>query len=178
MADALSGGSSNLYRGIFYCPGSVLLTTRNQDYWWFYTGTGDSDHRVTGYQWIISRDGTKGKYGNSVPGTTLTNPKGYVTKITQAYTNLYTPATTEVMTDVVISSGPQTGPTTDPKTQQFLGVVSTNPTELPNGYNSSHMKKNIPAGGTILFMDTHVEWRNFQDMQMWGQWSNNRNIWF
>jgi hypothetical protein len=57
-------------------------------------------------------------------------------------------------------------------------VVSTNPTELPNGYNSSHMKKSIPAGGKIMYMDCHVEWRNFQDMQMWGQWSNSRNNWF
>src|SRR3954447_13501862 len=40
MADALSGGSSNLYRGIFYCPASILLSSQNQDYWWFYSGTG------------------------------------------------------------------------------------------------------------------------------------------
>jgi prepilin-type N-terminal cleavage/methylation domain-containing protein len=178
LADAVSGGSSNLYRGIFYCPESVLLATRNQDYWWFYTGTGASDHRVTGYQWMLSRDGTKGKYSSSTTGTTLANPKGYVTKITQAYTNLFTPATTELVTDVVVSSGPQSGPTTNPNTQTFLNVVSTNPGELPNGYNSSHMKKNIPAGGKIMFMDSHVEWRNFQDMQMWGQWSNSRNNWF
>src|SRR6185312_15248778 len=58
LADAFSGGSSNLYRGIFFCPESVLLSSRNQDYWWFYTGTGGSDHRVTGYQWMMSRDGT------------------------------------------------------------------------------------------------------------------------
>lgn len=178
MADALSGGSSNLYRGILYCPDSVLLSTRNQDYWWYYTGTGGSDHRVTGYQFMISRDGTPGKYNQAGGGTTLSNPKGYVTKITRSYTNLYTPAETEMVSDVVISSGPQTGPTTDPKTQTYLNVISTNPSELPGGYNASHMKKNIPAGGTIMFMDTHVEWRNFQNMKMWGQWSNSRNVWF
>src|ERR1700759_2036771 len=43
MADAFSGGSSNLYRGILYCPDSVLLTSQNQDYWWYYTGTGSSN---------------------------------------------------------------------------------------------------------------------------------------
>jgi prepilin-type N-terminal cleavage/methylation domain-containing protein len=178
MADALSGGVSNVYRGIFYCPGSVLLTTRNQDYWWFYTGTGGSDHRVTGYQWMISRDGTLGRYNQAGGGTSLTPPKGYINKITRAFTNIYSPATTEMVSDVVISSGPQSGPTTSKTSQQYLGVVSTNPTELPGGYNSSHMKKGVPAGGEIMFMDTHVEWRNFQDMQMWGQWSNSRNVWF
>ena len=178
MADALSNGSSNVYRGIFYCPGSVLLATRNQDYWWFYTGTGGSDHRVTGYQWMISRDGTLGKYNQAGGGTQLISPKGYLTRITRAFTNIYSPAMTEMVSDVVVSSGPQNGPGTSPTTQQYLGVVSTNPTELPNGYNSSHMKKGLPAGGGVMFMDTHVEWRKFQDMQMWGQWSNSRNNWF
>ena len=178
MADAISGGSSNLYRGIFYCPGSVLLTTQNQDYWWFYTGTGNGDHRVTGYQWIISRDGTPGKFSSTTTGTTLSNPRGYLTKITRPYTNSLGTANTEMVTDVTVSSGPQTGPSTNPNTQIFRNVVSTNPTELPNGYNANHMSKNIPSGGNIMFMDTHVEWRRFGDMQMWGQWSNSRNIWF
>jgi prepilin-type N-terminal cleavage/methylation domain-containing protein len=178
LADSLSGGSSNLYRGIFYCPESVLLASRNQDYWWFYTGTGSSDHRVTGYQWMMSRDGTFGKYNQAGGGTQLVTPKGYVIKITQSFTNMFSPAQTELVSDVVVSQGAQSGPGTDPKTQQFLGVVSTNPTELPNGYNSSHMKKNIPAGGTIMFMDSHVEWRDFRAMAMWGTWSNSRNVWF
>lgn len=178
MADSFSGGQSNVYRGILYCPDSVLLTTRNQDYWWFYTGTGSSDHRVIGYQCMISRDGTFGKYNVAGGGTTLTPPKGYFVKITQVFTNMYPVSTAEMFSDVVVSSGPQTGPTTDPKTQQFMNVTSTNPTELPSGYNSSHMKKNIPAGGNILFMDCHAEWRRFQDMKMWGQWSNGRNNWF
>jgi prepilin-type N-terminal cleavage/methylation domain-containing protein len=178
LADSFSGGSSNLYRGIFYCPESVLLASRNQDYWWFYTGTGSSDHRVTGYQWMMSRDGTFGKYNQAGGGTQLVTPKGYVTRISQSFTNMFSPAQTELVSDVVISSGVQSGPGTDPKTQQFLGVVSTNPTELPNGYNSSHMKKNIPAGGTIMYMDSHVEWRDFRTMAMWGIWSNSRNVWF
>lgn len=178
LADALSGGYSNVYRGIFYCPGSVLLATRNQDYWWFYTGSGGSDHRVTGYQWMLSRDGTPSKYNQAGGGTQLTDPKGYVTKITKSYTNMFSPAQTELVSDVVVSQGPQTGPGTNPMTQQFLGVVSTNPGELPSGYSSSHMKKSIPAGGTIMFMDSHVEWRTFSAMQMWGKWSNSRNNWF
>src|SRR5262249_23492916 len=73
VSDAIAGGSSNLYRGIFYCPGSVLLGSANQDYWWFYTGTGSSDHRVTAYQWIFSRDGTLGKYSSSTTGVTLSD---------------------------------------------------------------------------------------------------------
>ena len=178
MADAFSGGQSNVYRSILYCPDSVLLSSANQDYWWFYTGTGGSDHRVTGYQWMISRDGTFGKYSSATTGTALSNPKGYFTKITQPYTNLYPVSTAEMVSDVVVSEGSQSGPNTNPNSQKFLHVVSTNPGELVNGYNASHMGKGIPAGGNILFMDCHAEWRTFKSMQMWGQWSNSRNIWF
>ncbi|HXS69498.1 MAG TPA: DUF1559 domain-containing protein [Candidatus Polarisedimenticolia bacterium] len=178
MADAFSGGQSNLYRKILYCPDSVLLTSQNQDYWWFYTGTGGSDHRVTGFQCMISRDGTFGKFNQADGGTKLTPPKGYFVKITQVFTNLYPVSSAEMFSDVVVSQGSQSGPNTNPNTQKFLNVVSSNPQELPQGYSSSHMKKNLPAGGDILFMDCHAEWRRFQDMKMWGQWSQSRNNWF
>jgi len=182
MADAMSGGSSNLYRGIFYCPGSVLLATRNQDFWWFYTGTGNSDHRVTGYQWIISRDGVKGKYSSTAtsPLLTLNPPKGYLVKITESFTNSIGVAATEMVTDMVISSGNAGfGAATDPNTQtSWTGIASVVPTELPGGYNSNHMGKNRPSGGNILFMDCHVEWRPFQNMRLYGAWSNTRNNWY
>ena len=180
MADAMSGGSSNLYRGIFYCPGSVLLATRNQDFWWFYTGTGSSDHRVTGYQWVISRDGVKGKYSSTASGTltTLNPPKGYLIKITDSFTNSVGTAATEMVTDVVVSGGTAFGSATDPKTQTWRGIPSTNPGELTDGYTSNHMGKSLPQGGDIMFMDGHVEWRPFQNMQLWGIWSNSRNNWF
>jgi prepilin-type N-terminal cleavage/methylation domain-containing protein len=174
MADAMSGGSSNIYRGIFYCPGSVLLNSQNQNYWWFYTGTGSSDHRVTGYQWIISRDGTPGLYKSGGGATTLTPPRGYLTKISVPYTNSLGAANTEMVTDVTPSQDGGGGP----NGQKFINVTSTNPTELPNGYNASHMGKGLPEGGEIMFMDCHVEWRRFQEMQMWGKWSNARNVWF
>jgi prepilin-type processing-associated H-X9-DG protein len=31
--------------------------------------------------------------------------------------------------------------------------------------NSSHMGRGTPAGGNVLFMDGHVEWRKFVNMQ-------------
>jgi prepilin-type processing-associated H-X9-DG protein len=78
-----------------------------------------------------------------------------------------------MVTDVIPSQG--NGDLTD----KFVNVYTSNPTELPNGYNSSHMGKGRPAGGNILFMDCHIEWRRFSDMQCWGKWpSNQRNMWF
>jgi prepilin-type processing-associated H-X9-DG protein len=83
-------------------------------------------------------------------------------------------ATTEMVTDVLPSQG--TGDLTD----KFSGVTSVNPTQLPNGFNASHMKGKTPGGSNILFQDCHTEWRRFQDMgpKAWGKWSNGRYMWF
>ena len=168
MADSIitSGGQ----RSIFYCPGG-FTTVQNDDFWWNYS----NGSRVTSYQWLISRDGTQ-NYSTKIvtPPTGLggLGPKGFIVKMGQPFTNSYTPTSTELVADIVVSEG--SGLLTD----KFKQVYTVNPTELPRGYNSSHMAKNAPNGGNILFMDQHVEWRRFQDMKAWGQWSNNRWDWF
>ncbi|HLX69794.1 MAG TPA: DUF1559 domain-containing protein [Verrucomicrobiae bacterium] len=184
VSDALSGGSgssTNFYKGIFYCPDSVLLQAQNVNYWWDYVGTGSDTHRVTSYHWIISRDGKAGNFGQtSSTAVTLSAPKGFLNKISTPYTNTFNVANTEMVTDAVISQGTFTAGVSGANAtgQLYLGVYTSNPTELPMKYNSSHMKGSVPAGGNILFMDCHVEWRNFRQMQMWGAWSNQRNHWF
>ncbi len=184
VSDGLSGGtgsSTNFYKGIFYCPGSVLLLYQNLNYWWDYVGGGSDTHRVTSYQWMISRNGVLGSFGtSSSTAVTLAQPKGFLTKISTPFTNLYNPSTTEMVSDTVITSGTFTAGVSGQNAtgQTYYQITSSNPTELPYGYNSSHMTGKMPAGGNILFMDCHVEWRNFKTMQMWGAWSNNRNNWF
>jgi len=184
VSDALSGGSgssTNFYKGIFYCPDSVLLQAQNVNYWWDYVGSGSDTHRVTSYQWIISRDGKLGFYGQGSSSVVqLSPPKGYLNKITTTFTNLYNLASTEMVTDAVISEGNFTAGVLGANAtgQTYVGVYTSNPTELPQKYNSNHMHKSVPAGGNILFMDCHCEWRPFTTMQMWGAWSNNRNNWF
>jgi len=165
MAAGLAGGSTNSQnqmRQICYCPGG-FTTVQDTSFWWDYT----SGHRVTSYQFIISRDGAQTGYP-----TTLRAPKGFPVKIITPYTNLYNLATTELVTDVVPSEGSGT------LSDKFTHVYTSNPTELPNAYNASHMSGNIPAGGNILFMDNHVEWRPFRQMQCWADWNNSRHMWF
>lgn len=155
--------SNNQMRDALYCPGG-FTTVQNNSFWWNYT----SGHRVTSYQFILVRDR---KNPTTYP-TTLVAPKGFLTKITRPYTNLYNLSSTEMVTDVVPSEG--AGNLND----KFVGVYTSNPAELPLGYNASHMAKNIPAGGNIMFMDNHAEWRRFRDMQCWAHWNNQRNMWF
>lgn len=168
MADTLVNAGAK--RKIVYCPGG-FTAVRDSDYWWNYS----SGHRVTSYQWIITRDGTQ-NYGTRLvtPPTGLNGlaQKGYVLKMGVVFTNFYTPSDTELVTDVSVSEG--TGIATD----RFTGVVTVNPGELPKGFNSSHMSARTPAGGNILFMDQHVGWRRFREMRAWGQWSNGRWNWF
>jgi prepilin-type N-terminal cleavage/methylation domain-containing protein len=168
MADNLVRAGSS--RKIVYCPGG-FTSVRDSDYWWNYS----SGHRVTSYQWIISRDGTQNYPTRIVAppgGTGGLAQKGFIVKMGVVFTNFYTPADTELVTDVVVSEG--AGATTD----KFAGVYTVNPAELPKGFNSSHMGSSRPAGGNILFMDQHIGWRRFQTMKAWGQWSNGRWAWF
>src|SRR5215472_11244161 len=158
MAGGLAGSSTNSLnqmRQVCYCPGG-FTTVQDTSFWWDYK----SGHRVTSYQFIISRDGGQTGYP-----TTLRAPKGFLVKLTTPYTNLYNVATSEMVTDVTPSEG--AGDLND----KFKGVYTSNPTELPNGYNASHMSGAVPAGGNILFMDNHAEWRPFKQMHCWGDWS-------
>jgi prepilin-type N-terminal cleavage/methylation domain-containing protein len=168
MADSLVRAGAN--RKVVYCPGG-FTAVRDSDFWWNYS----NGSRVTSYQWIISRDGTQ-NYGTKIVAPPLglngQGQKGFVVKMGIVFTNFYSVAETELVTDVVVSEG--AGNFSD----KFTGVYTVNPTELPRGYNSSHMTKNKPAGGNILFMDQHVSWRQFREMKAWGQWSQNRWNWF
>ena len=112
MADGLAGAApgqaNNQFRNIYYCPSCIFLTTQNADYWWNYS----SGHRVTGYQWMISRDGSQ------TYGTSLYGPRGFITKMNRPYTNSLMLASSEIVSDMVPSQGSQGGPDTDPSTQQ------------------------------------------------------------
>ena len=166
MADTVAeavGKSNNIYRGIFYCPGA-FTTVQNVDFWWNYS----SGHRVTSYQWIISRDGTQmnGTSGGFTYPSSLSSPKTWLVKLTQTLPDA------EMVADVMVSEGNGT------LSDKFTGVYTSNPTELPKGYNSSHMATGVPAGGNILFPDHHVAWRRFREMKAWGTWNHNRREWF
>jgi prepilin-type N-terminal cleavage/methylation domain-containing protein/prepilin-type processing-associated H-X9-DG protein len=170
MADSIGGGtigaSNNIYRAIFYCPGGYAKIS-DLDGWWTYD-TGAAAHRSTSYQWIIRRSET------AENGITWTSPKkGYLKKITQVFTNnLYSLPDTELVTDIVVSQGNGT------LSDYFTQVASTATTVLPTGMNSNHMKGSLPAGGNILFLDGHVSWRPFNQMNVpaWAKWTSATQI--
>jgi prepilin-type N-terminal cleavage/methylation domain-containing protein len=174
MADGVAGMANtnayNVYRNIFYCPGA-FTTVQNLNYWWNYS----SGWRVTTYEWILSRDGTQMNGTQKPPftyPTQLAAPKGWLIKLGTIFSRRFTVAGTEMVTDLVISEGNGT------RNDKFRAVYTSNPTELPKGYNSNFMAGSLPAGGNILFMDSHAAWRQFQGMTAWGSWSHQRRFWF
>jgi prepilin-type N-terminal cleavage/methylation domain-containing protein len=151
---------SGLKRPIFYCTGQESAV-KNLDNWWNF-----GDYRVTGYQWLIRRNDA------SKPGP-LRPPRGYLTKSTKTFTNSLTFADSELVTDIIISEGTGTA-------LKYRNVTSQNMGIDPNftGFNTSHMARNVPGGGMILFQDGHTVWRNFRETQVWLDWTLTRQFWF
>ena len=138
-ADAITQAGAR--RQILYCPGLTAGVKDLDLWWWFNTGLPTSMHRVTGYAWMIKRSD-----GNLESG--LMPGKEFLTKILS--TNV---AASEVCFDATLSEGPN----------DFVNVTSTS--GIINIHRSSHMDKSKPAGGNILFLDAHVAWRPFRQMQ-------------
>jgi prepilin-type N-terminal cleavage/methylation domain-containing protein/prepilin-type processing-associated H-X9-DG protein len=96
-----------------------------------------SGYCVTGYFWLLER------YNRQLPPL---RGKSYQTKIDSG-----NPTESEIVIDAVISQ-------------------SGNFTEVWGGWNkphrTSHLDKNRPAGGNILFLDGHADWRPFDRMQV------------
>jgi prepilin-type N-terminal cleavage/methylation domain-containing protein len=166
--------SSGITRGIFYDPGTKA-TVQNLDDWYYFNSTAAADsgsYRVTTYQWLYERadPGTSG-YDAGRPSRRKDNI-GYVSKLSVAATNSSV-SRSELLTCVMVSEGP------GGQTDKFTGVFTSNPGIIPQGYNSTHMGTGSrPAGGNILFQDMHVEWRKFNTMRIYVDWSNNRHWWW
>ena len=126
-------------RQILCCPAfHVQYKQFDQDFWWNYSG---GTRRVTSYSWVIKRPPVP----ELAPGRTL------LARMTS------TNATeTELVADCVISEVPDTN--------NFTAIRSTS--GRVKSHTTSHLNGNRPAGGNILFLDGHVAWRPFSQMQL------------
>jgi prepilin-type N-terminal cleavage/methylation domain-containing protein/prepilin-type processing-associated H-X9-DG protein len=95
-----------------------------------------SGYCVTAYFWLMKRTDP------TMPA--VVNGRGYVEVFT-----VKEPVLTEVVTDANIS-----------QQLHFYGVKSS----WSGLHSSNHVKDYLPAGGNILFLDGHAEWRIWHDM--------------
>jgi prepilin-type N-terminal cleavage/methylation domain-containing protein/prepilin-type processing-associated H-X9-DG protein len=94
--------------------------------------------RITGYVWLLTG--------------VVQLPQQYWRTSLLGTTNR--PTDTEFICDVVISSPPGQNYTHVP-----IGGLPANVVQ-----RTSHLEKAVPAGGNILFLDTHVQWRAWRAM--------------
>lgn len=150
MADLIQIGGGE--RDLFYCPSAPpeMLT----EGWEFAIENGTGDTPPSGYRFIsyvLLFDGTPG-----VPARYQNKKMGEPDKIqisggrNPQFISL-TEAQKELVVDAVISQGENT----------FSVVGGAATPHRPN-----HMNDGRPAGGNIAFLDAHVEWRPFSEMEI------------
>ena len=169
-ADALTQNGGK--RVILYCPG-YNAGIGNANFWWSFNG-GAQDYRVTGYCFLMERKDARG--GRPAP-IIRPYPRAFVSKLSQAVTNILSISDTELVADVTISEG--TGTPND----KWIDVTSANLGQIIDGktftgFRPSHMSGPKPQGGNILYQDTHVSWKPFNKMVCAVDWSNARHWWW
>ncbi|MFN3409475.1 MAG: prepilin-type N-terminal cleavage/methylation domain-containing protein [Limisphaerales bacterium] len=178
-ADELANAGGQ--RNIMYCPG-YMAAVANEDHWWNYNTTG---YRVTGYLFLMTRmtkSGTADVEDTTRPvRITMPVARPFVTKLSIAPSTRYNLSETELVADVVITEGSGTTPATVGN-DRFTGITSGNMGTVIGGkvfpgFSSSHMSKNRPEGGSVLFQDAHVEWQRFQRTVARATWDQ-RKFWF
>jgi prepilin-type N-terminal cleavage/methylation domain-containing protein/prepilin-type processing-associated H-X9-DG protein len=125
-------------RDVYYCPSNADFNQSNT--WEFATlflGQNPPQFRITGYVWMLA-------------GTPQMPARYYRTTLQGDQTN--GPSTSELVADVVISYNG------DYATVPIGGLPAT------TKQRTSHLNKNLAAGGNILFLDSHVEWRSYKKM--------------
>jgi len=173
----------------FYCPSGITRTHKMAPCWqltqWMISGLPfdtpssavggpipePSDpaqrathYRVTGYSWIFDHEiATRRPNPIRIYGSEAT--KCWVTStfnqtphpLSPAGSICQNPADTEVVTDNVFSM-PSAVTNLDAITFTITGFA------LPED-RTNHMAGRLPSGGNILFVDSHVEWRQFSKMK-------------
>ncbi len=166
-------------RHIFYCPS---WRQRDNIIFWRYgenlaAGTPESYatpepqnestrknyHRIMGYFWIIDIVGGRSNPPMSADGT----HKEWV-RSTAAMQR--SPATVELIADVTASNGP------DRSQSDFAKATGGCWSRWQVYDRTNHLRgSSRPAGGNILFVDGHVQWRHFKEMEHRWFWQSYGN---
>jgi len=148
-------------RDILYCPAFHAYyksQTANIDQWYIYNGNWD--RCVISYFSMMLRDGPNP--ADLRPG------KQFISRLS----NVTNAVDVELFTDVVISEGAGSA-----ATENFTQITSTS--GIVPYHTTSHLEKgNRPSGGNIFFVDGHVKWRKFRDMQLRYTAGSRPGFWF
>jgi len=175
--------SGGFDRHIFYCPS---WRQRDDIIFWRYgenlpagtsetyatpeptaTSTRKDYHRIMGYFWFIDIERTDGTHRANQPMMPDGQPKEWVRTLIGTKRP---PAMVDLISDVTASDGP------DRLNADFSRATGGCWSRWQVLDRSNHLKKATKAtGGNILFVDGHVQWRRFEEMQhrwFWQAYSN------
>ncbi|MBW8017220.1 MAG: prepilin-type N-terminal cleavage/methylation domain-containing protein [Planctomycetes bacterium] len=147
----------------FYCPSdNKHKKSAENPIFWYYSNGGnvnpkcESDNgllnctrfAVSGYFWLLDSETPKTQTFSG------TNANKWVRSVT-----CIQPSMTEVIVDSVFSDGPN--PVTSNTVEVHGGLWGLGIPDVTN-----HIRRDKAKGGNIGFVDGHVEWRKFEDMQV------------
>ncbi|MHC4557018.1 MAG: type II secretion system protein [Planctomycetota bacterium] len=145
---------------VFYCP-SNLTHKRSRDRCWDYHHPDGSraGYRVTGYFWILEARNAQG---------TNVRPEieGSGNKEWAGTTNMKRAAEAELVIDVTLSD--PTFPQQEYPDGNFAQIIAGSGQGEYTGYydTTSHLRSERQgAGGNMGFVDGHVSWRHFKEME-------------
>ena len=144
---------SGCSRSVFYCPSNPEWDC--EETWEFGTfgnnnnagkdGTGG--FRILGYNYLLPGAGMNIVTASPESKYWKTNAIGIPGK--------FTPADAEVVVDVIVQ---------DQKTASWAAVTSVGGLPPTVIQRTSHLNGSLPAGGNILYVDGHADWRKFTEM--------------
>lgn len=117
-------------------------------------------HRIMGYYWLIDHKGGRANPPMSPDGIAKQWVRTTMSTKTKTTDKHIPPAAVELITDVTASNGP------DRETADFTRAQGGCFDRWQVYDRSNHLRKSTKAsGGNILFLDGHVDWRKFQEME-------------
>src|SRR6266568_3361024 len=149
--DIYTGTVSNLLglgfqRNILFCPS---FARQNQDQYWDFAIVHGGDFRVLGYVFALKTAPRLLDY-QTQSKLTVATPRATPTGTTQ-------PSVSEAVlaADANLSNGANL---VNRAANNYISVVGIDPS---NPHSSPHLNGRLPAGGNLIFLDTHAEWRKF-----------------
>lgn len=138
-------------QGVFFCP-SNLTKQVGRDTYWYYGG-----YSVTGYSWLWYAPWNS---NGQLPILGSGNKKWVKTIYIEK------PAETELIVDCLISQKRIYDPAIYPNGN--FGQITVGGSPSAGLYDMSNHIKTLkePYGGNVGFVDGHVQWRSFEQMQL------------
>ncbi len=157
----------------FYCPSIPDKNAEDMRFWRYSESTANfipdittpepqseserrNNYRVTSYCWMMDTEKGRNNGPRKVPGIPR---KWWIRKTTDVRHH----SSVELVFDNVISTG------TDPDNASFMDVHGGlwNKHGIADRTNHVNSSTEKPHGSEIVFLDQHVEWRSFDQMNWW-----------